>query len=114
MAGIDTRGLDSPKETRAVPKGTVEVYELGGAVVYRATFEPGWRWSESLKDMYGTESCPKDHIAYQVSGRIGVVMDDGSEGEILPGQVWRVGPGHDAWVLGDEPAVFLDFGDARG
>lgn len=113
MATIDRKGLDAPDEVMEIPKGRVEVYRLAGGTVYRATFEPGWRWSESLKPSVGTESCPKDHVLYVLSGRIHFRMDDGTEGEQAAGELWRVSPGHDAWVVGDEPAVFLDFGEAK-
>jgi len=113
MAGMARKALDEPDEIREIPKGRIELFTLGGGTVYRASLQPGWRWSESLREAVGTESCPKDHILHVLSGRIHVRMDDGTQDEQGPGELWRVPPGHDAWVVGDEPAVFLDFAEAR-
>ncbi len=84
MARMDRRALDGPDEIREIPKGRIEVFTLGGGTVYRATLQPGWRRSESLKEAAGTESCPKDHVLHVLSGRIHVWMDDGIEGEQCP------------------------------
>ena len=75
----------------------------------RAIFEPGWKWSESVKPIAGTDSCQVAHMGYQISGRMKVRMDDGSEQEFGPGDAGVIPPGHDAWVVGDEPVVFIDF-----
>jgi len=103
------KGFDSPDETRNISKGRVEVVNLGDVQAMRATFEPGWKWSESVKPIAGTESCQVAHMGYQVSGRMAVRMDDGSEHEFGPGDAGVIPPGHDAWVVGDEPVVFIDF-----
>ena len=109
-----SKSLDQPDETRPIPngKGKVEVVNLGGATVMRATFEPGWRWSEHVKPIAQTESCQVAHTGYIVSGRLHVRMDDGTEVEMGPGEASITPAGHDAWVVGDEPVIFLDFAGA--
>jgi len=104
------KSLDAPEETRsAAGKGQVELVRLDGVVVGRATFAPGWRWSEHVKPNAGTELCQATHTGYVVSGRQAVRMADGSEVELGPGDAFIVGAGHDAWVVGDEPCVTIDF-----
>ena len=111
MAGLEAKTFDSPDEVRPfVDKGQAEVVNVGGGTVLRATFEPGWRWSEHVKPIAGTESCQSPHFLYILSGRMRVVMDDGTEGEVGPNHVARIEPGHDAWTVGDEPCVGVDFG----
>lgn len=111
MAQIESKGFGSPEETRPFrDKGQVEVVHLNGAPVGRGTFEPGWRWSEHVKPIAGTDSCKVRHLGYVESGQMRVVMDDGSEIEVGPGDVFDMPPGHDAWTVGDEPCVLIDFG----
>ena len=113
MAGLEAKTFDSPDEVRPfVDKGQAEVVNVGGGTVLRATFEPGWRWSEHVKPIAGTESCQSPHFLYILSGRMRVVMDDGTEGEAGPGDLFDIAPGHDAWIVGDEPCVLVDFGGA--
>jgi quercetin dioxygenase-like cupin family protein len=109
MAKLEKKSLDQPDETRPVDKGSIEVVELEGATVMRTTFEPGWRWSEGVKPIVGTDSCQVHQVGYVISGRMHVRMDDGEELEIGPGDVLQIPPGHDAWIVGDEPYVGLDF-----
>ena len=109
MAVTINKSFDSPEETRSVDKGKVEILDLGGAQVMRATFQPGWKWSECVKPVAGTNSCEVSHLIYTVSGRMLVKMDDGSELEIGPGDASAIPPGHDAWIIGDEPYVGIDF-----
>jgi hypothetical protein len=109
MATIERKPLDQPDETRPVDKGQVEVVQLEGGTVMRTTFQPGWRWSECVKPIVGGDSCQVDHFGYCISGRMHVRMNDGDELEIGPGDAHRIPPGHDAWVVGDEPYVGLDF-----
>jgi hypothetical protein len=112
MAGVEVKSFDSPDETRPFEgKGQAEVLNVGGQVVGRGTFEPGWRWSENVKPIAGTDSCQVSHLGYVLSGRMKVYMDDGSEAEVGPGDVIAIAPGHDAEVIGDEPCVTLDFGE---
>ena len=109
MARLEKKSLDQPDETRPVKNGNVEVVELDGATVMRTTFEPGWRWSESVKPVVGTDSCQVHHVGYVISGRMHIQMDGGEELEVGPGEVIQIPPGHDAWIVGDEPYVGLDF-----
>ncbi len=109
MAGIQSKPLDQPDETRPVDKGKVEIVELDAGTVMRTTFEPGWRWSECVKPIVGGDSCQVDHFGYCVSGRMHVRMNDGSELDIGPGEALHIPPGHDAWVVGDESYVGVDF-----
>ncbi len=109
MTGMENKDLNAPDETRLFPKGKIEVVNLGGVTVGRGTFEPGWKWSECVKPIAGTASCQAAHTGYVVSGRMKVVMDDGIEAEVGPGSAAVIPPGHDAWIVGDEPCVFIDF-----
>lgn len=107
---LEAKSLDAPEETRAfVSHGHMDLVTVGGVAVGRGVFEPGWRWSEHVRPLAGTESCQAAHTGYVLSGRMRVVMDDGDEGEAGPGDAVWIGPGHDAWTVGDEPCVFLDF-----
>ena len=104
------KNFDHPDETRPVKKGKVEVLNMGpGLPVMRVTFEPGWKWSECVKPVAKTESCQVPHLVYVVSGRIAIRMDDGQTVEYGPGDVGLVPPGHDAWVIGNEPFVNIDY-----
>ena len=112
MAGIESRNMDSPDETRTPEKTTVEVVAVGGSQVGRFTFEPGWRWSECVKPVAGTDRCQADHLGYAISGRLQVEHEDGTSLEIGPGEAYHIAPGHDAWVLGDETFVGVEFSSA--
>jgi mannose-6-phosphate isomerase-like protein (cupin superfamily) len=107
--GSVNKSFDSPEETRNVNKGKVEVLNLAGTQVMRATFEPGWKWSECVKPIAGTDSCQVAHLIYTISGKMIVRMDDGSEIEVKAGDVTSIPPGHDAWIEGDEKYVGIDF-----
>jgi hypothetical protein len=112
MADVEVKSFDSPDEVRPFEgKGKADVVNVGGRLVGRGTFEPGWRWSENVKPIAGTDSCKVSHLGYCISGRMKVFMDDGSEGECGPSDVVAIPPGHDAEVVGDEPCVFIDFGE---
>ena len=108
MSGMQKKNLAQPEETRTFDKGKLELVTLGGVTFGRATLEPGWRWSTSVKPIAKTQSCEAPHLQYHVSGRLHVVMDDGSEDEFGPGEVSQLPPGHDAWVVGDEAVVVVD------
>jgi hypothetical protein len=108
MASMVKRNLNTPDETRTFPKGKLELVTVGGVTFGRATLEPGWKWSESVKPIANTPSCQAPHTQYHVSGRLHVVMDDGSQAEFGPGDVSHLPPGHDAWVVGNEPVVIID------
>ena len=109
MPGIDRKNFESPDEKRPFDKGAINVITLGKKTVGRAVFEPGWRWSESVKPIVGTDSCQVAHLGYSVSGPMHVVMDDGSEVDLSPGDLFDIAPGHDAWIVGNEPCIALDF-----
>jgi hypothetical protein len=98
-----------PDEVRTFPKGKVELLKIGGAVIGRATFEPGWKWSTSLQPLVKTKSCEAPHFQYHVSGTIKILMDDGTQFECKAGDVSLLPEGHDAWVVGNEPVVVVDF-----
>lgn len=104
-----TKSLKTPDEVRTLPKTRVEVIDFGEVSLMKLTFEPGWRWSEHVKPTAGTNSCEVPHFNYGLSGRLHVRMDDGTESEIGPGDAQFLPPGHDAWVVGDQPYVGLDF-----
>jgi mannose-6-phosphate isomerase-like protein (cupin superfamily) len=108
MAGLEKKSLDSPDENRPIEDGTVEIVNLSAGGVMRQTFEPGWKWSKSVKPVAGTDSCQTHHFGYCISGHLHVVMDDGEEIDVGPGDAIEVQPGHDAWVVGDEPYVGID------
>ena len=106
---LERKSLSQPEETRPFPKGKLEIVSVGGTTIGRATFEPGWKWSESVKPIAKTNSCQAPHLGYFVSGRMKVVMDDGSEVEYGPGDTCSIPPGHDAWIVGNETCVVVDF-----
>jgi uncharacterized cupin superfamily protein len=108
----EVKNFDSPDETRAFEgKGGAKVVELAGHTVGYGTFEPGWKWSENVKPIAGTDSCQVAHFGYVLSGSMRVFMDDGQEIEINPGDVVAIPPGHDAEVTGSEACVMVDFGE---
>ncbi len=111
MGQMVRKSLDSPEETRAFEegKGKLELVNLDRGPVGRATFEPGWQWSKHVKPIAGTDSCQAAHMGYFVSGRMKIVMDDGEEMECGPGDFMECPPGHDAWIVGDEPCVVIDW-----
>jgi quercetin dioxygenase-like cupin family protein len=110
MADLEIKSSESADEVRPfVDKGQVALVNLAGGVVGRGVFEPGWRWSEHVKPIAGTDSCQAAHLAYCVSGEMVVRMDDGTEKTIGPGDFVSIPPGHDAWVVGDVPCIQVDF-----
>ncbi|TCK01041.1 cupin domain-containing protein [Nocardia alba] len=111
MSALVRMSFDAPEETRPFEqgKGRLDLVNVENGPVGRAVFEPGWRWSEHVKPIAGTDSCEAAHIGYCLSGRIVVAMDDGEELEFGPGDVMIADPGHDAWVVGDEACVLLDW-----
>jgi hypothetical protein len=109
MNKAELKSFGKPEEVREFPKGRVDLLKIGGATVGRATFEPGWRWSTSVQPIARTKSCEAPHFQYHVSGVLMVLMDDGTGLECKPGDVSLLPSGHDAWVVGNEPAVIVDF-----
>ena len=112
MASVEIKRFDAPDETRPFEgRGKADMVNIGGQVVGRGEFEPNWRWSENVKPIAGTESCEVSHLGYCQSGRMKIHMDDGSEVDIGPGDVFAIPPGHDAEVMGEETCILLDFGE---
>jgi len=106
---LQRRRFADSSDVRTLPRGRIDVVELGDTVVGRMTYEPGWRWSVDVKPIAGTTTCQYHHLGVTMSGRLRVEMPDGTELEIGPGEVFEIPPGHDAWVVGDEPWVSVDF-----
>ncbi len=106
---LDLRRFDAPDETRTFEKGRFELVRVGDMTVGRASYEPGWRWSEHVGAPTGARSCQVEHVGLVISGRAKVLMDDGREIEMGPGDLFAVPAGHDSWVVGDEPYVSLHF-----
>ena len=99
----------APDEIRSFPNGRAEIINVGGGVVGRLVLEPGWRWSKDVKPIAGTEWCEAPHFQYHVSGTIRIRMTDGTEFEAKAGDITVLPSGHDAWVVGDEPVVAVDW-----
>jgi ketosteroid isomerase-like protein len=109
---LQVANLDTAAEKHSFDHGQLDIITLGNAVIGRAVFNPGWRWSVDAKPLAGTESCRIAHAGVVLSGRFHVRMDDGSEADLGPGDAHMVAPGHDAWVVGDEQCVIIDIGPA--
>ena len=109
MAGVAKKSFESPDEHRAPDKTSVDVVDVGGVKAARMTLQPGWRWSECIKPMAGTDSCQVHHIGTVTSGQLHVRHDDGTESDVGPGDAYVIEPGHDAWVIGSEPVVCFEF-----
>jgi hypothetical protein len=103
------KSFKSPNEVREFPKGRIELVKVGGATIGRAVFEPGWHWATSVQPLAKTRSCEAPHFQYHVSGVLRIKMDDGAEFDCMPGDISLLPSGHDAWVIGNEPAIVVDF-----
>ena len=99
--------FDQPDEVRTFPKGRFELVRLGGLTIGRARYEPGWRWSEHVGPEVGRRTCDVEHVGLVVSGHAKVLMEDGEQADLTPGDLFFVPPGHDSWVVGGEPYVSL-------
>ena len=99
--------FDEPAETRRFDKGRFDVYRVGPATLGRATYEPGWKWSEHVGAATGESSCQVEHVGLVLSGEAVAKMDDGREVVMRAGDFFYIPPGHDSWVVGDEPYVSL-------
>jgi hypothetical protein len=106
---LEAKNVATPDDKKTFEHGEVSLVNLAGFTIGRADLRPGWRWSADVKPLVGTESCQATHTSYVVSGRLHVVMSDGREADLGPGDAHLVGPGHDAWVIGDGPCVTIDF-----
>ncbi|MBI1823103.1 MAG: cupin domain-containing protein [Nitrospirae bacterium] len=109
MLQTEYKRLDAPDETRKFEKGKLDLINMGGGVIGRLTLLPGWKWSDHVKPIAGTQSCEAPHFQYHVTGRLRIKMDDGTEIEAGPGDVTSLPSGHDAWVVGDDPVVVIDW-----
>ena len=103
------KSFKSPDEVRNFPNGRLEILNIGGAEVGRLILNPGWRWSNDVKPIAKTSSCQAPHFQYHVAGRIAILMDDGTEIIAGPGDITSLPKGHDAWVVGDEPVIVVDW-----
>ena len=112
MAGLEVRDFSAPDETRAPDKTRIEIVRMGGTSASRMSLQPGWRWSECIKPVAGTDDCRLHHVGVILSGTMHVTHADGSSQDIGPGQAYVIEPGHDAWVVGDEEVVGYEF-DSR-
>jgi len=109
VPGVETRGFNAPDETRTPSKTKVDVVRMGSTTAARLTLEPGWSWAECIKPIVGTASCQLRHVGLAHSGAMHVTHEDGTEGEIRAGETYVIEPGHNAWVVGDEPFVGFEF-----
>jgi hypothetical protein len=109
LSQAELKNFGKPDEVREFPKGRLELINVGGAVIGRAVFEPGWRWATSVQPIVKTRSCEAPHFQYHVAGVLRIKMDDGAEFDCRPGDVSLLPSGHDAWVVGNETAVVVDF-----
>lgn len=112
MSKAEYKDFKNPDEVRAFEKGKLELLNIGGGTIGLLTLNPGWRWSQHVKKIAKTEWCEAPHFQYQLSGRLHIAMQDGNEFETVTGQVAWLPSGHDAWVVGDEPVVLVDWSGA--
>jgi hypothetical protein len=112
MAGVESKSMEAPDELRTPEKTNIAVVNVGGAEVGRFTFQPGWRWSECIKPVVGGDRCQASHLGYAISGHMHIEHEDGTMADIAPGDAYLITPGHEAWVVGDEPFVGLEFKSA--
>jgi len=108
------RRFDHPDEVREFEKGRLELVTIGGMALGRASYQPGWKWTEHVAPLAGTSSCQVEHVGLVLSGRVAVKMDDGREVVLAAGDLFHIAPGHDSWVIGDEPYVSLHLMGAGG
>jgi hypothetical protein len=109
MGDFASKRFEQPDETRSFEHGKGDVVHLAGSTAARTMFEPGWRWSTSVKPIVGTDSCQAHHVGYVLAGTLHVITDEGGELELGPGDVYEILPGHDAWVVGDQTYSALEF-----
>ena len=112
MADSELRDFASPDETRPFEHGQAEILNMNGGVIGRLVLQPGWRWSTDVKPIAGTEWCEAPHWQYHESGTLHIQMQNGEEFDAGPGQVTYLPSGHDAWVVGDEPVIIVDWDGA--
>jgi hypothetical protein len=108
LTEMEYKTLSKPDEKRTFDKGQLELVSVAGVTFGRVTLQPGWKWSTAIKPIVNTKSCEAAHLQYHISGKLHVVMDDGTTANFGPGDVSNIPPGHDAWVVGNEPVVLID------
>lgn len=108
VSGFGSKSHDTPDERRTPPNAQVDVVRMEGYTLGRLTFQPGWRWSNDIKPIAGTDSCQVSHVGYAVSGQLGLRLPDGREAHVRAGESYTIPPGHDGWVVGDEPFVCIE------
>jgi class 3 adenylate cyclase len=113
MGSMQRKSLDMPDETRTIPNGRTDIWNLGDFVVGRIIFEPGWKWSKDVKPIAQTEWCEYHHLGLIIEGTLHYITPEGLEMEVSPGMLFEILPGHDAWVVGDTPVVQYDFAGMR-
>ena len=113
MVRLLRKRLDNPDEVRSFPHGRVEIFEIDDNIVGKTVYEPGWQWSTDVKSIAGTDLCMYHHLGYCLVGLLHVVLEDGTSLEIGAGEAFEIPPGHDAWVIGDEPWITVDFAGMR-
>ena len=109
MSTAEHKDFANPDEVRTFANGQVELLHIGGSDIGRLILQPGWRWSEHVKPIAGTDLCEAPHFQYHVAGTLRIEMADGTQFDAVPGQVTALPSGHDAWVVGDEPVVVVDW-----
>jgi hypothetical protein len=109
LSGAESKNFKNASDTRDFPQGRLDVVTVGGKSIGRAVFQPGWKWSESIKPIAKTTSCEASHLGYVISGCMTVVMDDGTTMHLGPGDAFAIPPGHDAWIEGNEACDLVDF-----
>jgi class 3 adenylate cyclase len=113
MGSMQRKSLDMPDETRTIPNGRTDIWNLGDFVVGRIIFEPGWKWSKDVKPIAQTEWCEYHHLGLILEGTLHYITPEGLEMEVSPGMLFEILPGHDAWVVGDKQVVQYDFAGMR-
>lgn len=109
MLEVILKRFDAPDEIRKFEKGKFELVRLGGMTIGRATYDPGWKWSTHVGQSIGKKSCDVEHVGLVLSGRATAAMDDGRVVEMKAGDIFYIAPGHDSWVVGDQPYVSVHF-----
>jgi len=109
MLDVILKRFDQPDEVRTFPKGKFELIHIGGMTIGRATYQPGWKWSVDVGAARGVTMCPVEHVGMVVSGKATAAMEDGRIIEMRAGDLFYIAPGHDSWVVGNEPYVSLHF-----
>jgi hypothetical protein len=109
MANAEQKTFETPDEVRTFEQGRLDLLRIGDSEIGRLTLEPGWRWSDHVKPIAGTDLCEAPHFQYHVAGTLHILMDDGTEIDAGPGDVTALPQGHDAWVIGNEPVVVVDW-----